>query len=114
MKAKNPMWGFYTITVEGKKQTAKCNDCQTIVSAKADRLKSHRERCPGLPKQTHKRRHEEIEDGPQEVDTEVTTTPAAKRPKLQQSNINSYGCQTDHRMKTQLDQQIVMAALKAI
>ena len=64
---------------------------------KADRLKSHRERCPGLPKQTHKRRHEEIEDGPQEVETEVTTTPAAKRPKLQQSNINNYGCQTDHR-----------------
>ena len=31
MKAKNPIWGFYTITVEGKKQTAKCNDCQTIV-----------------------------------------------------------------------------------
>ena len=106
MKAKNPIWGFYTITVEGKKQTAKRNDCQTIVSAKADRLKSHRERCPGLPKQTHKRRHEEIEDGPQEVETEVTTTPAAKRPKLQQSNINNYGCQTDHRMKTQLDQQI--------
>ena len=36
----------------------------------------------------------------------MTTTPAAKRPKLQQSNINNYGCQTDHRMKTQLDQQI--------
>ena len=36
----------------------------------------------------------------------MTTTPAAKRPKLQQNNINNYGCQTDHRMKTQLDQQI--------
>jgi len=35
MKSKDPVWGFYTVTVNGKKTTAICNDCKNEVSAKA-------------------------------------------------------------------------------
>lgn len=113
MKSKDPVWGFYTVTVNGKKTTAICNDCKNEVSAKADRLKVHREKCPSLATQGSKKRPEPVGDVPQkttttqvEAPTTCTTEQPTKRLKLQQSQINSYGCQTDARTKIQLDHQI--------
>ena len=49
-----------------------------------------------------------------EAPTTCTTEQPTKRLKLQQSQINSYGCQTDARTKIQLDHQIVLRLQSAI
>ena len=48
MKPKDPIWNFYEVTEEGSKKITKCRECGTVVSAKSDRLKTHREKCAGL------------------------------------------------------------------
>lgn len=58
MKPKDPIWGFF-IQTEGK-TTAKCKDCKADISAKAPRLKAHREKCAGLAKQAKKRPIEDV------------------------------------------------------
>jgi len=45
MKPKDPIWGFYEIVTEGTKSKAKCKACSTEVSAKADRLRTHLQKC---------------------------------------------------------------------
>ena len=47
MKPKDPIWGFF-IQTEGK-TTAKCKDCKADISAKAPRLKAHREKTKTKP-----------------------------------------------------------------
>ena len=43
---KDPVWGFYNITGEGKDKIAKCKECDSAVSAESDL----RMKCP---KQVH-------------------------------------------------------------
>ena len=42
MNPKDPKWNFYEVT-----EITKCRECGTVVSAKSDRLKTHREKCAG-------------------------------------------------------------------
>ena len=45
MKPKDPIWNFFDITEDGTKKVAKCKACKTVVSAKSERLKIHRQKC---------------------------------------------------------------------
>ena len=49
MKPRDPILSFYTTGEENNKTTAKCKECNAVVSAKVLRLRSHRAKCPGLP-----------------------------------------------------------------
>jgi hypothetical protein len=40
MNPKDPKWNFYEVT-----EITKCRECGTVVRAKSDRLKTHREKC---------------------------------------------------------------------
>ena len=42
MNPKDPKWNFYEVT-----EITKCRKCGTVVRAKSDRLKTHREKCAG-------------------------------------------------------------------
>jgi len=56
MKPKAPIWNVYTLREIGGKTVAKCRDCETSVSAKSDRLRSHKIKCGVVTKNTpHKR-----------------------------------------------------------
>ena len=77
------------------------------------KLKVNQEKCPSLATQGSKKRPEPVGDVPQktttmqvEAPTTCTTEQPTKRLKLQQSQINSYGCQTDVRTQIQLDHQL--------
>jgi len=45
MKPKDPVWGFYEVVTEGTKSKAMCKACSSIVSAKAERLRTHLQKC---------------------------------------------------------------------
>ena len=49
MKPKDPVWNFYS-AFDDEKKTIRCLDCKAEVSAKALRLRTHREKCPELIK----------------------------------------------------------------
>ena len=114
MKPKDPIWNFYTVLEDDKKPSARCKDCNAEVSVKVLRLKSHREKCPGLSRSKAEKR-------PLETKTEPTNPtdptkpiipitddeqPSTKRPKLQQRSVSGYGISTDSSMWAQLDEQI--------
>ena len=48
MKPKDPIWKYFSLVEEGEKiKTAICKVCDAVVSAKAERLRSHRLKCLG-------------------------------------------------------------------
>lgn len=108
MKPRDPVWNFFTVADQDNKTSAKCNDCKTVVSAKAPRLRVHREKCP-MNRPTQKRPLPE-EDTAAEPSTQTPEQampmPAAKKPRLLQSSMNSYSLSTDQSMSRQLDEQI--------
>lgn len=112
MKPKDPIWSFYTILEENNKTSAKCNDCNVIVSAKAPRLRTHIEKCLSTksPKPSQKRPFAELDEDNLAVNESPvkpsTPTPVSKKLKFQQTNMNSFSITTDHTMSKQLDEQI--------
>lgn len=55
MKPRDPIWKYYFVVEEGTKiKNAICKVCNTVVSAKVLRLKSHRVKCLGLYKTTER------------------------------------------------------------
>ena len=65
MKPKDPVWGFFSSWEEGKTSVI-CKGCNSEVSAKALRLKVHREKCPGLIKLAEERKLREGNEPPVE------------------------------------------------
>ena len=45
MKQKDPIWNFFAVVEQDNKTSASSIDCKTVVSAKAPRLRAHREKC---------------------------------------------------------------------
>ena len=42
----DPIWQFYVrVSTDGKIPKAKCTECETMVSAKVERLRAHRQKC---------------------------------------------------------------------
>ena len=110
MKPKDPIWNFYSALIEDKKTSVRCLYCNAEVSAKVLRLKSHREKCPGLLKsksKSVKRCHEELTNlpTPPTEPTDTNEQPPSKKPKLQQRSASNYGVSTDSNMWEQLDEQ---------
>jgi len=50
MKPRDAIWNFYNLVEEGKNTKAVCKECNTEVSAKVIRLRSHRFKCPAVCK----------------------------------------------------------------
>lgn len=117
-KPKDPVWSFFIVATQGSKTSARCKDCQVEVSAKAPRLKSHREKCPAL-KHQEKRPLEDQVPSPESSGSQFTP----KRPRLEQSpvsspqstpkgirfeqrSVSSFAVVTDSRSKDMLDEQI--------
>ena len=103
MKQKDPIWNFFAVVEQDNKTSASCIDCKTVVSAKAPRLRAHREKC--LANRPSKKRPLPVDDIPADLSTQ-TPEPAAKKLRTLQSSINSYCLSTDQSMSDQLDEQI--------
>ena len=46
VKLKDPIWNFFAVVEQDNKTSVSCIDCKAVVSAKAPRLRAHREKCP--------------------------------------------------------------------
>ena len=101
MKPKDPIWNFFAVAEQDNKTTVQCIDCKTVVSAKAPR--THREKCPA--NRPSQKRPVPVEPATQPAEP-ATPEPAAKKPRILQSNMNSYSMFTDQSMSQQLDEQI--------
>ena len=60
-KMKDPVWNLFSAWEEGKTSVS-CKGCNSDVSAKALRLKAHREKCPELSKFVENGRDKPAED----------------------------------------------------
>ena len=91
------------------KTTAKCKDCSTSVSAKSDRLRTHKQKCSArlVTKPSQKR--------PLDIEPEETVShspevvpfvePPTKRSKVQ-VNVDNYFVSTDAKTKSELEEEI--------
>ena len=103
MKQKDPIWNFFAVVEQDNKTSASCIDCKTVVSAKAPRLRAHREKC--LANRPSKKRPLPVDDIPADLSIQ-TPEPAAKKLRTLQSSINSYCLSTYQSMSDQPDEQI--------
>ena len=62
MKQKDPIWNFFVVVEQDNKTSASCIDCKTVVSAKAPRIRAHREKC--LANRPSKKRPLPVDDIP--------------------------------------------------
>ena len=110
MKPKNPVWNCFLVIEENGKKTAKCKDCGVQVSAKSERLQSHRLKCADLKVKPSRKRfldmhNESLNVSCDELHTNELSQPPCKIAKIQ-SNVDTFFTSTDKQTKTQLDEQI--------
>ena len=82
MKPKDPIWNMYTLCEVGGKTVVKCRDCETSVSAKSDKLRSHKIKCGAVTKNTPHKRSLDTNDT-DENPTTPSDQPATKKFKEQ-------------------------------
>ena len=123
-KPKDPIWDMYIITQEDGKTVTKCMDCNAKVSAKSDRLKAHRSKCPKA-KSDRKDDVHVVSETPSAATSRADPSsassshaspsntmddqPAAKKAKLRTIDMDQFVVKTTASMKSQLDEQIARA-----
>ena len=100
-KHKDPIWNFFA--VEDDKTGVRYISCKTIVSAKAPRLRAHREKC--LANRPSQKRPLPEDDSPVEPASKPAEPPV-KKMRMVQSSMNSHCLSIDQSMSDQLDEQI--------
>ena len=113
----DPIWQVYVrVSTDGKVPKAKCteSECETMVSAKVERLRAHRQKCKVVSKECNSPRKRPVADTEIDPDFPATSSnsdtdpPPAKRPRssLSQPHISTFAVKTDNKAKCSLDQQV--------
>ena len=116
----DPVWQFYVrIETDGKTRHAKCQECQSLISAKVERLRAHRKKhdkgsqvnekssenpCDILSGSSSTIPAERIES----PNSEEPAEPPAKRQRINlfQPQVSSFAVKTDQQSKSNLDHQV--------